>query len=520
MTTAKRAAERANAAAGARECWALTGEVDAAAGQRAELAALLAEMRAVAARIEARAARRMARWAGFVQRAEFAGSAANLADWLAFRAEDLAALQPRLAALGLSSLGRLDGHVRPSIQAVIAALVALSGEGRAEFPAAGAIAGDAAVLAARRDALFGPREGGPETRIMVTLPGIAATEPALVRDMVKAGADCFRINCAHDDAAAWAAMIGHVRAAGAAAGRYLPVSMDLGGPKFRIARLHGNEKHRLVTGDGFYILAEGARAPHGALAVRLSHPELAAALAEGREVVIDDGKITARVQKIEAGCAEMRVLQAPLKGARLKLEKGVNLPGARLEVPALTQEDLEALDFVMREADVVSYSFVQSVADIEALLAAMATRVGPRGMPALILKIETPRALEALPDLVVAAGGRMPVGVMIARGDLAVEIGFDRLSEIQEEVLWLCAAAQVPVVWATQVLETMVKEGQATRAEVTDAAMGQRAEAVMLNKGPHAARAVAFLRDVLGRMDRHQAKKSARLGPLHLWREA
>lgn len=505
-----------------RELRHLAGEVRAEPGQGAEIADLLAQMRALLARIEAAAEARMAGWTPWLTRAEFRGSAANLAAWLALRAEDLSALQPRLAALGLSSLGRLDGHVLPSIRAVIAALVALSGSGRAEFPAPAQI-GAAGLLAARRDALFGARAEGPGTRIMVTLPGLAAAEPALISGLVQAGADCFRINCAHDDPAVWAALIGQIRAEAAGLGRALPVSMDLGGPKFRIARVRGDDKHRLVTGESFWILAEGARSPHGALAVRLSHPQLAAALAPGREVVIDDGKIRAEVIRVEAGAVELRVVQAPLKGARLKLEKGVNLPGARLDVPALTVEDLQALDFVMREADVVSYSFVQSVADVEALLAAIearkALRDPGRGLPGLVLKIETPRALEALPDLIVAAGGRLPVGVMIARGDLAVEIGFDRLSEIQEEVLWLCAAAQVPVIWATQVLETLVKEGQATRAEVTDAAMGQRAEAVMLNKGPHAARGVAFLRDVLARMDRHQAKKEARLGALHLWRE-
>ena len=106
---------------------------------------------------------------------------------------------------------------------------------------------------------------------------------------------------------------------------------------------------------------------------------------------------------------------------------------------------------------------------------------------------------------------------MIARGDLAVEIGFDRLSEIQEEILWLCEAAQVPVIWATQVLGGMVRDGQASRAEVTDAAMSQRAECVMLNKGPHVADAVRFLRGILSRMDRHQAKKSPRLAPRKSW---
>ena len=170
-------------------------------------------------------------------------------------------------------------------------------------------------------------------------------------------------------------------------------------------------------------------------------------------------------------------------------------------------------------ADIVALSFVQTAEDVGGLLDEMQHRAGPGGkVPAVVLKIETPLGLRNLPDLIVAAGGSVPVGVMIARGDLAVEIGFDRLSEIQEEILWLCEAAQVPVIWATQVLEGMLKDGQASRAEVTDAAMSQRAECVMLNKGPHVAEAVVFLRDILGRMDRHLDKKSPRVGPLKSWK--
>jgi pyruvate kinase len=117
------------------------------------------------------------------------------------------------------------------------------------------------------------------------------------------------------------------------------------------------------------------------------------------------------------------------------------------------------------------------------------------------------------------AAGRRPLAVMIARGDLAVELGFARLSEIQEEILWLCEAAHVPVIWATQVLDSFVSDGAPTRAEATDAAMSQRAECVMLNKGPYLVEAITFLRDVLRRMDRHQSKKSARFGALQSWRD-
>ncbi len=133
-----------------------------------------------------------------------------------------------------------------------------------------------------------------------------------------------------------------------------------------------------------------------------------------------------------------------------------------------------------------------------------------------MLKIETRTAFEHLPVILLQAMRSGNVGVMIARGDLAVECGWERLAEVQEEILWVCEAAHVPVIWATQVLENLAKTGAPSRAEITDAAMGERAECVMLNKGPHLVHAVQVLDDILCRMEAHQSKKSARLRRLHL----
>jgi pyruvate kinase len=134
----------------------------------------------------------------------------------------------------------------------------------------------------------------------------------------------------------------------------------------------------------------------------------------------------------------------------------------------------------------------------------------------IVLKIETRQAFERLPNLILAAMRHHSVGVMIARGDLAVECGYERMAEVQEEILWVCEAAHMPVIWATQVLESLAKKGQPSRAEITDAAMGERAECVMLNKGPHIVEAVVALDNILHRMQEHQAKKTARLRRLHL----
>jgi pyruvate kinase len=169
----------------------------------------------------------------------------------------------------------------------------------------------------------------------------------------------------------------------------------------------------------------------------------------------------------------------------------------------------------------IGYSFVQTEADIAALLEEIAERVpSNRKPPALVLKIETKLAVRNLPELIVHAAGKVPTAVMIARGDLAIEIGFQRIAEMQEEILWLCEAAHVPVIWATQVLERLAKEGLPTRAEVTDAAMANRAECVMLNKGPHLLDAIQMLDGVLARMEGHQHKKTPQLRVLHSWQSA
>jgi pyruvate kinase len=133
-----------------------------------------------------------------------------------------------------------------------------------------------------------------------------------------------------------------------------------------------------------------------------------------------------------------------------------------------------------------------------------------------VLKIETNTAFEQLPAVLLAAMRSPAVGVMIARGDLAVECGYERMAEVQEELLWICEAAHIPVIWATQVLENLAKHGLPSRAEITDAAMGERAECVMLNKGPYVLEAVRVLDDILKRMQAHQTKKKSMLRSLKI----
>ncbi|GIK25081.1 MAG: pyruvate kinase [Betaproteobacteria bacterium] len=243
-------------------------------------------------------------------------------------------------------------------------------------------------------------------------------------------------------------------------------------------------------------------------------PQVFADVRAGDSVWLDDGRIGGTVEKVNRTGLHVRIARARQRGEKLRADKGINLPDSPLQLPALTEQDRDDLRFIVEHADMVAMSFANSVEDVEALTAEIA-RLG-RGTPAIVLKIETRRGFDHLPSMLLAAMRSAACGVMIARGDLAVECGYERLAEVQEEMLWICEAAHVPVIWATQVLETLAKEGIPSRAEITDAAMGHRAECVMLNKGPHILRAVQTLDDILHRMRRHQDKKRPMLRQLHL----
>jgi len=241
-------------------------------------------------------------------------------------------------------------------------------------------------------------------------------------------------------------------------------------------------------------------------------PSIFQHLAVGHSVKIDDGKITAEVERLDARGAMLRVVQAPPRGARIGPDKGLNFPDTRLPPHALDQRDQAALLFAAEHADIIGYSFIQDGAELDALHVQLAELT--RRKLGVIAKIETAAALENLPGIIVHGASRGAFGVMIARGDLAVEIGYLRLAEVQEELLWLCEAAHVPVLWATQVLEDLIKRGAPTRAEITDAATAERAECIMLNKGPYLSAALDTLGNLVGRMSRHQSKKTARFSPL------
>jgi pyruvate kinase len=233
-------------------------------------------------------------------------------------------------------------------------------------------------------------------------------------------------------------------------------------------------------------------------------PEIFNQVVINERICFDDGRIEGLIRAVDHEQLTVEITRARDGGAKLRSAKGINLPDSHLDLPCLSLQDRTDLEFAKQHADIVGLSFVHQPSDVTDLMTAIGSNARPLQ---IVLKIETPQAFAQFPAILLAALGKIPVGVMIARGDLAVEVGFNRLAEVQEEILWLCEAAHIPVIWGTQVLENLAKKGMPTRAEVTDAAMSVRAECVMLNKGPHIVSAVTFLHDVLVRMQQHQQKK-------------
>ena len=239
-------------------------------------------------------------------------------------------------------------------------------------------------------------------------------------------------------------------------------------------------------------------------------PEVFDRIAEGEKILFDDGKIEGRIKSIYPDRFEVLITKAKEKGSKLKSEKGMNFPMTDLGISGLTAKDKMDLKFVAKHADVVNYSFVNSKEDVEELLTAL-EELDAVNKLSIILKIETRFAFDNLVEILLAAMKVKYIGVMIARGDLAVETGWDTIGKVQQEILVICGAAHIPVVWATQVLENFAKKGIPSRAEITDATAALKAECVMLNKGPYIKDVLQLLNKILSKMERFHDKNEAML---------
>ncbi len=234
-------------------------------------------------------------------------------------------------------------------------------------------------------------------------------------------------------------------------------------------------------------------------------PEVLNSVEVDHRVYIDDGKISAIVRSSTEEHLELEIMSPSDTTARVKPEKGLNFPDSNLNMPALTSKDIDNLEFIVNNATAVGLSFVHSSNDIRDLHKALLSM--EKADFGIIAKIETSGAINSLAKILLGGLDLPNFGILIARGDLAVEMGFENLPAIQEDILCMCEAAHIPVILATQVLETMAKSGLPTRAEMIDAAFGQRAECVMLNKGKHILEAVKMLSLILGSEEKRHLKK-------------
>jgi pyruvate kinase len=240
-------------------------------------------------------------------------------------------------------------------------------------------------------------------------------------------------------------------------------------------------------------------------------PEIFKDVKKSEPVFFDDGKIEGNIEDVNEDELLVKISYAKDTGSKLKADKGINLPDSDLKVSGLTEKDKKDLEFVAVNADTVNFSFVNDENDVQQLMDELSKY---ETTPGIILKIETQKGFKNLPRILLKAMQTFPIGVMIARGDLAIETGWKNFASIQEEILRICEAAHIPDVWATQVLENLAKKGVPSRAEITDAAMAQRAECAMLNKGVYIEKAVKMLDKILRRMQRFQKKKETILPKL------
>jgi pyruvate kinase len=302
-------------------------------------------------------------------------------------------------------------------------------------------------------------------KIVATL-GPASSSPDVIRALLAAGADVFRLNFSHGSHAEHAQRYAIIRALEQEVGRPIGVLADLQGPKLRIGQLD----------DGQLPLAAGERvrfdldtAPGSRERVPLPHPEVFAALKPGVQLLLDDGKLRLEVEQVDGGAATARVVV----GGPLKERKGVSVVGAVLPVSALTEKDRNDLAFALElGVDWVALSFVQRPEDMDEVRALVQGRAG------VMAKLEKPSAIDCLDEIVARSDA-----IMVARGDLGVEMRPEQVPTIQRRILRCCRAAGKPVIVATQMLESMIEAPTPTRAEASDVATAvyDGADAVMLS---------------------------------------
>ncbi len=327
-------------------------------------------------------------------------------------------------------------------------------------------------------------------KIVATL-GPASTDPATIERLFDAGADVFRLNFSHGTHADHQQRLHSIRAIEQERGRPIGVLLDLQGPKLRIGTFADGPVK--LAAQAAFRLDLDASVPGSVERVSLPHPEIFAALQPGAELLVDDGRVRLRVERCGPEYAETTVIN----GGTLSDRKGVNVPGVVLPLSAMTGKDRCDLDFGLSlGVDWIALSFVQRAEDIEEIRQIVDGRAG------IIAKLEKPAAIQSLEAIVAASDA-----VMVARGDLGVEMPAEQVPSLQKRIVRACRKAGKPVIVATQMLESMVSAPVPTRAEASDVATAiyDGADAVMLSaesaSGSYPVEAVQMMDSIITRTE-------------------
>ncbi|MEH7124256.1 pyruvate kinase [Bacillus sp. JJ1773] len=353
--------------------------------------------------------------------------------------------------------------------------------------------------------------GRTETSVMVTLHSSMLQNQKIIKDLLHHGMNIARINCAHDSPEIWKKLVDCVREAELELGQernLCKIHMELAGPKIRVEKIFYPEKpsneerpyFNVKPGDMITIIRDELALELFAMEAKvfsINSPKALLNVSLKDKVFFNDGKIIGEVCSITDELIGITILKTNKKITKLREEEGLNLPDSFVHfiMPSMTNTDIGNLPFVHGLADSIGLSFVHHPRDLEKLRMLLHS-LPPKNI-GIIAKIETKEAFHNLSKIIIEGLNFDSFGIMIARGDLAVELGFTKLASIQEEIINLCQAAHIPIIWATGVLEQLTKKGMPSRAELTDAFMGLRADCIMLNKGEYAVDALKTLYELM-----------------------
>jgi len=345
-----------------------------------------------------------------------------------------------------------------------------------------------------------------KTKIVATV-GPACSSYEMLYELMKAGVNVFRLNFSHGTHESHGEVIKHIRRLNAEYGYNTAILGDLQGPKLRIGEIENNELH-LIPGQ--QILFTNEKCVGNAQRIYVSYPNLHDDVEVGQTILVDDGKIELRVIGIDHANKQVR-LECP-QGGVLRSKKGINLPNTKISLPCLTEKDLADLDFIIaQELDWVALSFVRKPQDIVDIKTIIHDR---KSFIKVIAKIEKPEALEYLREIILEADG-----VMVARGDLGVELPIEQIPLIQKTIIRKCLHRAKPVIMATQMMESMMENTKPSRADITDVASAvlEGADAVMLSgetaSGQHPVLVVETMKRIIVEVEKEEGVYNRNLIP-------